>query len=163
MVERMSMIISYLFWCITCHTFFIYAVNGLFSFLSNVMTLSMSGCPSQSGAIFLLSTKCISASGKLFFSVLHNAIARIESPICLNRIIRILLIGFMLKLLYAFYRANITKKKHLCLNINEKKKEKTIKVTVTVLICGESQPIFVRKEKNIVGIWPNFFIFAQSL
>lgn len=25
--------------------FFIYAVNGLFSFLSNVMTLSMSGCP----------------------------------------------------------------------------------------------------------------------
>lgn len=48
--------------------------------------------------------------GKTFFSVLHNAIARIESPICLNRIIRILLIGFMLKLLYAFYRANITKK-----------------------------------------------------
>jgi len=44
----------------------------------------------------------------------------------------------MLKLPYAFYRANITKKKHLCLNINEKKKEKTIKVTVTVLICGES-------------------------
>lgn len=48
--------------------------------------------------------------GKTFFSVLHNATARIESPICLNRIIRILLIGFMLKLLYAFYRANITKK-----------------------------------------------------
>ena len=45
-----------------------------------------------------------------FFSVLHNATARIESPICLNRIIRILLIGFMLKLPYAFYRANITKK-----------------------------------------------------
>jgi len=34
----------------------------------------------------------------------------------------------MLKLPYAFYRANITKKKHLCLNINEKKKEKTAKV-----------------------------------
>jgi len=27
-----------------------------------------------------------------------------------------------------FYRANIAKKKHLCLNINEKKKEKTAKV-----------------------------------
>lgn len=65
--------------------------------------------------------------GKTFFSVLHNATARIESPICLNRIIRILLIGFMLKLPYAFYRANITKKKHLCLNINEKKKEKMTK------------------------------------
>ena len=27
-----------------------------------------------------------------------------------------------------FYRANIAKKKHLCLKINEKKKEKTTKV-----------------------------------
>lgn len=91
------------------------------------MTLSISGAPHRVEQYFYNALKCISASGKLFFSVLHNATARIESPICLNRIIRILLIGFMLKLPYAFYRANITKKKHLCLNINEKKKEKMTK------------------------------------
>lgn len=73
--------------------------------------------------MFLLTTKCTSAVGKLLLRVLHNAIANIESPICLNRMTNIFLIGFILTCLDVFYYANIAKKKDLNLNLLEKKQE----------------------------------------
>ena len=56
----------------------------------------------------------------------------------------------MLKLPYAFYRANITKKKHLCLNINEKKKEKIEKERLykELNLDKEKNTIVFDKEKN---------------
>lgn len=45
----------------------------------------------------------------------------------------------------------------------KRKKKKRLKLFLAMPVCGESWSIFVRKEKNIAGMWPNFFIFAQSL
>lgn len=109
MVERMSMITSYLFGALPAILFYICS-ERLILILVKCNDSVYVRMPLIEWSNIFIKHEVYLCVGKTFFSVLHNATARIESPICLNRIIRILLIGFMLKLLYAFYRANITKK-----------------------------------------------------